>query len=755
MQDIALEGITDDKITFIDTGTIGDNVDPTELLYKGGETITAKALEQKDNTLFLGNLSIARKSLNDTVYDENGNKTYKEAIEEDLRDSEHINEVLRRLSIPSPSSTIYAYSSQLNAKAQNTFNDKVSPQGYSVPCGGFKSGETYRLGVQFQYESGKWSEPIFIKDAPMPGTKRPDSGYATGYYYLDLPCFKGILSGKVSSKLSEIGYKKVRPVVVFPTMQDRNIICQGVINPTMEHVYNYDTSENNSYQSSWFFRPQLDGSKSQIKDNLYCAPTWNSFLECTQPIDTWNPESNNLRAIEIQGSLTNGTETIRRETFMIEKDLSTMHSPDIEFDEQLKIMDYTGVSCDYIGKAQFYNTLYDMSIQTETPTISNSGSGFIHVSGHQTGSWGLVAGPFYEDFIVDDLTSGDGDNKELRIFRDWDKELCPAKFMVYPWQATGSLNNDINRAANHGIASAVLKKKVLSNLRCASTVWVNGGLTTNKLDAQIFYSNEIELLRVDNLFYNGNIDTVINPSYGDGIYMLAGHYTGRFSVFAWNNVEVNSPLNTTDPNKKIARWYKTFSQSLNESITAGLYYWDTSESKWKYCAGSIGTDIGDYFVDLVIKKGTVRMKYKSSPHILLNTMESHFGSRVYTQSISSNGGLPIVELTKTVTERYGGISEDALKANVWIPCGEPVVLGQNGCSEVASSDGSTVFYWSYGDTYFQRYDCLKTYAFTPEDPNQVVEIGSFMLETHVNIDGRYDRNRGQINNLNMSPRISI
>jgi len=26
-----------------------------------------------------------------------------------------------------------------------------------------------------------------------------------------------------------------------------------------------------------------------------------------------------------------------------------------------------------------------------------------------------------------------------------------------------------------------------------------------------------------------------------------------------------------------------------------------------------------------------------------------------------------------------------------------------------------------------------------------------MLETYVNIDGRYDRNRGQINNTNMSP----
>jgi hypothetical protein len=32
-----------------------------------------------------------------------------------------------------------------------------------------------------------------------------------------------------------------------------------------------------------------------------------------------------------------------------------------------------------------------------------------------------------------------------------------------------------------------------------------------------------------------------------------------------------------------------------------------------------------------------------------------------------------------------------------------------------------------------------------------VEIGSFMCETKVNIEGRYDRNRGNSSNLNMSP----
>ena len=91
---------------------------------------------------------------------------------------------------------------------------------------------------------------------------------------------------------------------------------------------------------------------------------------------------------------------------------------------------------------------------------------------------------------------------------------------------------------------------------------------------------------------------------------------------------------------------------------------------------------------------------------------------------------------------FGGKSEDALKENIWIPCGEPVTL---------SSTAATTVNFEYGDTYFQRWDCLKTYPFTKEDPNQVVEIGSFMLETRVNIDGRYDRNRGQANNLNMSP----
>jgi hypothetical protein len=61
VHDIDLTGIdfTDSEeptVSYVDTGFSGDSIDPTELLYKGGDSISAKTMEQKDGTLFLGNI---------------------------------------------------------------------------------------------------------------------------------------------------------------------------------------------------------------------------------------------------------------------------------------------------------------------------------------------------------------------------------------------------------------------------------------------------------------------------------------------------------------------------------------------------------------------------------------------------------------------------------------------------------------------------------------------------------------------------
>lgn len=47
-----------------------------------------------------------------------------------------------------------------------------------------------------------------------------------------------------------------------------------------------------------------------------------------------------------------------------------------------------------------------------------------------------------------------------------------------------------------------------------------------------------------------------------------------------------------------------------------------------------------------------------------------------------------------------------------------------------------------GDTYFQRWDSVKTIPNSDDDDNQVFDAASVMIETHINLDGRTDLDRG-------------
>ena len=87
---------------------------------------------------------------------------------------------------------------------------------------------------------------------------------------------------------------------------------------------------------------------------------------------------------------------------------------------------------------------------------------------------------------------------------------------------------------------------------------------------------------------------------------------------------------------------------------------------------------------------------------------------------------------------YGGTSKYALQQIKW-----------NICS--FSTDISNKIDKTWGDTYYQRWDCLKTYPYTEEETNSNVEVLSFMLESHINLDGRSDINRGYNNLLNLRP----
>ena len=97
--------------------------------------------------------------------------------------------------------------------------------------------------------------------------------------------------------------------------------------------------------------------------------------------------------------------------------------------------------------------------------------------------------------------------------------------------------------------------------------------------------------------------------------------------------------------------------------------------------------------------------------------------------------LLLAELVKDFSggdTRYGGITKSAVQNNIFIPCGPEVKM----TGSTAILDGTE------GDTYFQRYDCVVSYPQSENDTNQSLDIASVMLETHINLDGRTDKDRG-------------
>ena len=155
------------------------------------------------------------------------------------------------------------------------------------------------------------------------------------------------------------------------------------------------------------------------------------------------------------------------DAFKVGYEIVTLHSPDIEFDTSIQTLDSNQFNFRIVGKVPFNTSVGDISIETSSPTIGPKATGFVHKTTKSTSFGGrcLVSGWFYRDWLVDDIK----DTGDIVYYDQQDKEIG---YLIYPWQSSGSLNNDIIRPANKGTRSAVLKRKVISNIRTSSdNVW--------------------------------------------------------------------------------------------------------------------------------------------------------------------------------------------------------------------------------------------------------------------------------------------
>lgn len=794
-------------LTYVDNGTTGTSVDPTELLYVGGEDVVFGTMTQKDNTLFLGNANIQRKLVGTDIINKvkGGNISFS---------SKYVGNYVQ-------TSGFYPYKNSLY------LGSKIKS---------FKYLEWYRFGVEFQHKSGKWSEPVWVNDSYnsqyKPSLTRGSLSLIQAQYSLPADVIQLAINQ---------GFTRVRGVVVYPTLTDREVIAQGILCPT---VYNVGDRFSNSpfAQASWFSRPNLAFDIDHNQNNWTgLTSSWSDYAnskaavirnsntnltvnpgtpqEKTVLIDIVNkgawaefrhnrPIPNNWeRGAEIQclanvpsnpyvsqsGSDLNSWSANHAEYFFIDQSILTLHSPDIEFDEGVQNLDSSGLKMRIVGVVPMTGNASDIDIQTSTPANDTDKMGFYkEFVGVENNSYhglrNLVSGAYWFDKMTD-MEKVDDDHGYTEAF------------MVYAWHRNGSLNNQ--GPVTEGTRTAMLDKKKISNMKFSSfsyflnSPWLayieNDNNHTGITSVSIFNSNEQSLVRIPSpansglgdLNYYGNIDKVLAATRVDDSYTV---------TMKFQDGDKTETLNRKDGYPIVVTGVNTAATYTHQLFVGGSF-------PIQFVKRSDGAQLTK------VPNGTdaVKIKYKSTPHavfalnwtkdgkqvvlptnretdyetawsvnpVVPNANDTHFfwnpsAKRItdttstikddvyqdvisnYTSNFYDNNYsyLFLAELyNDNVQNRFGGQTEEAFENNHWLPAGEPYSL--------LKDDGTPVNYlnisYTEGDTFFQRYDCMKVYPSTLEDQNSVNEIVSFMCETRVNIEGRYDKNRGQISNLAMTP----
>lgn len=772
------------KLEYTDNGTQGDIADPTELLYLGGEEVIFGTMSQKDNTLFLGDITLSRKLIDKSIRDffRGGNIEF--SI--DYKD----------IKAPNPTG-FYPYDNHLDL---NSYQIKT-----------FKYLETYRFGLQFQHITGRWSEPIWVNDAKnilhviCKYTDNTSIKLPTASYYLN--------NKDIIGKLIAMGYVKVRPVIVYPTIGDRECICDGILCPTVFNVG--DRAGNSPFaQSSWFTRanapfnvevaeqsdwasrrtalgPSIDSRtgvmsnyRVKVNDIWMEEPNrgaWAEFrhnraipnnvmqnaeIQCihlapNQPNIPDNYTESDLRTYIAQNA----------ENFYIDQSILTFHSPDIEFDDAVKSIDTSNLQLRIIGLVPLTSFIGDIDIQTSTPpnvfrNTQEVTRGFYKESISSENisrfGWrGLMAGGFW----FDDLSNYTADGNPNKL---------STGFVVYPFHRNGSLNNQ--REPSNGYTSAMLSRKKISNLRYSYNTYFldiervvsfyvkDSPTKTGISGISIFDSNEVSLIKVpapansglNDISYYGNVDKVLTISRSgdkkDGYPIV---------ITGIQNADVNShglfanpffKLDTTYTDKVTGidpvrmRYKSTPHAVLALNYTSKHEQWILPTMKDGKIGYGEAPDTWD--LNLVQQFAASTHAFWDKDKTCLQVLQDTVDLNMYGVNDSLNGYGPEFGwlwlgqiYNPDVVNRFGGQTEEAFENNQWLPCGDSVSL----------MNGPVTVRWTEGDTYYQRYDHIKTYPFSLEEQNGITDIVSFMCETRVNLDGRYDKNRGQVSNFAITP----
>lgn len=776
-------------ISFIDNGSIGDIIDPTELLYLGGNTICPNTFEQKDGTLFIGNYTINNNDISEET-----------AIK--IR-----NLLGNKLGFKYRATSI-------SYKGKNDYYNYEGQLGES-DVAGFKYMEWYGVAIQFQNKNGRFSSPIYLGSTRNYFPPRivdynlsEEVGVNRGELNLDIDITE--LVKIIDTNI----WVKARLLIVNPTNSLKTVLCQGIISST---VFNYRDRYNNApfTMSSWRMNslgkhlnslfansiswgeiqniefsksPIIIGESSTTKINIKCtiylgyyrtivisednrvlydktSPTtikakenlkkWNSNIDITKiSDDSWKNNATILQEIKI-----NDVDNIVNdfgECFAYDESLVTFNSPDIE-------NQYNNIN---------KNTkLRIIGILKSNPLFSNY---LIQGSDLNDPSKGNVPTKNIKNFtsalLWRDMDSSWDNLGDYDANKDW-------LFATYLWhRETSYSDNGIEKKNSDGNSRKVWSKpvkKIISNTRECTTSYLRDSLS---------YIDDIEEINKFN-YYELPIDDIkVITTNNDAIYKLNSNMGNSYTETLSYTSDTNKLFPTNNEYPIYGQQYYAYNEdSISDYITYNTIIVDGKA---------------------VTSKDPVRIKYRETPHAIIS-FGSKNNSTVKLPRMSINHKSEIDRVgedavtrrlfwntknnsytkdfiwTKYINEYTNYMNPTDIGNNYFFYNANPSINDyyyladlcvqdpdtspyelSNGNKDIISQysfipageainlTGETIsLRGNHGDTYYQRWDCLKTFPYSTDDKNQYIDITSFFVESRINLDGRYDKQRGLKYNL--------
>ena len=768
-----------EPLIYIDTGEYGEILSDTHLFYIGGEPLLSKTICQKDNTLFLGNISLFRKNAGSIDV---GGGFSRDILQNNARITWSTG---KSLYSTSETNTLYGYSPHLD-KSQKDISF-------------FKKGNYYRFGIQFQHISGKWSEPIFLDDSLCTANVSTVNSSGTVIVTGNTATANITNIGTTITALQNAGYIKARGVVVYPKGDDRVVVCQGILNPTVFNVS--DRYNGNPYVvSSWFARPVVNlaltnyynkGSLLEYRHYNQLPPNSerNSEVEgtiddiATGPIIASDTEENKKTFVDKY-----------KENFFIDASIVTFNSPELEWDDTIDTIDESEFDLYIVGAVNLTGHASDIYVDANPSESPNGGfhKKTFNVNNINTTYGGTVLANVplwsdrfklnskseqYEKYIYDneeytdsnlvlaaagldpdELTSEQIEaeiinmifNGSLVVKRAALKkdDLGMCYYPLYPWNSLAPLSAGYEDSDE--TPSKLIQKKI-ANLRYAAyNSYLSNPINCGEIKIKLFNSDLNNIIRVNannsSFTYQGNVDKIVMPSlyYEENVLDKSKGWPKHILTF------------TPDPSEPI---------NLEQSFNLASRYTSLDDDSVTYLLTK--EDDIEEMKTRVFRHNPTRITFNSSPHAVFQLKDkkclpnynnsisgiSFWGDTINSTEVASiaeagftpSNYLWLAELRRNnvnVSTLFGGKNSDAYEANIWLSAGDAIPI-----------DGTSISIdYTVGDTYLQRYDCLKTYPRTIEDTQTMVEIVSFLCETSINIDGRYDKNRGDTSNLVMTPK---